>query len=318
MINYSIKYVGINELKNIFYYSLNSKMNKKILMRVYNSYLNYKEYEEILELTPDVEYWTYVPSNNKNRYVEFRDEETLEVVGLFGLDGIVDIEDFDEFKYVKTIFSELKLGEKHNVYVVFNELTTQKTYNNDFICVEKNDLVVDIGFNYGLFSMTSLKYSPNKIIAFEPNPKLIKTFTNFFNKSIIEIHQKAVSNINGSTIFYENMDPGMSTIFQEINSENINNSYPVEIINFNDFIIENGVEKIDYLKVDCEGAEYKIFESIPTEFLKNNIKKIAIEFHHPIGDIKVQDLINRLKNNGFNYKVIYEDNSNIGLIYAKK
>lgn len=318
MINYSIQFNGIDELKNCFHFSQNSKINRKIILRVYNSYLNYKEYEEKLELIPNVNYWTYVPSNNKNRYVEFRDEETLEIIGLFGLDGVHDIEDEDNFKYVKTIFNDLKPGEKHNVYVVFNEITTLKTYNNDYISVEENDLVVDIGFNYGLFSMTSLKYKPSKIIAFEPNPNLVKTFKNFFKETIVELHQKAVSNKNGTTIFYENLDPGMSSIFQEINNVTQGDSYNVEIINFNDFIIDNEINNIDYLKVDCEGSEYGIFESIPTEYLKNNIKKVAIEFHHRLEDIKVQTLLEKLKDCNFKIKIVYEENSNIGLIYGKK
>jgi FkbM family methyltransferase len=315
---YSINFNGINENKNCFYYSLNSKINKKVILRVYNTYLNHKEYEEVIELTPNVNYWTHVPSNNKNRYLEFRDSETLEIVGMFGLDGTIDIEDFDEFKYVKTIFDELNNGEKHNVYVVFNELTTQRTYNNDFICVEEGDVVFDIGFNYGLFSMTSLKYQPSKIIAFEPNPKLVKTFNGFFKTSIVELHQKAVSNTNGKTIFYENTDPGMSTIFKDININNVENSYDVEIISFNDFILENNIKKIDYLKVDCEGAEYGIFESITDEYLKNNISKIAIEFHHKMSDDKVKNLIDKLKNCGFTLKINYDENATIGLIYGKK
>jgi len=318
MRDYSIKFGGIDDLKNSFFYSLSSKTNKRVIMRVYNSYLNYKEYEERLELVPDINFWTYIPSNNKNRYVEFRDEETLEIVGLFGLDGVIDIEDFDNFKYVKKIFNDLKPGEKHNVYVVFNEITSQRTYNNDFICVEKNDLVVDIGFNYGLFSMTSLRYHPGRIIAFEPNPKLVKTFKEYFKESMIELHQKAVSNKNGHAIFYENLDPGMSTIFENINNVSQGDSYEVEVINFNDFIISNNIEKIDYLKVDCEGAEYDIFESIPDDYLKNSITKVAIEFHHQLSDNKVQNLIERLKKTGFNIKLLYEENSNIGLIYGKK
>jgi FkbM family methyltransferase len=318
MINYSIKYEGINDDKNCFYYSLNSKTNKTVILRVYNSYLNYKEYDETIELTPNSKFWTCIPSNNSNRYVEFRDLETLEIVGLFGLEGLQDIEDSDDLKYVKTIFNDLKPGEKHNVYTVFNEITTHNVYNNDYVSVEENDLVIDIGFNYGLFSLTSLKYKPSKIIAFEPNPKLVKTFTEFYNGDIITLHQKAVSNENGRIVFYENLDPGMSSIFQEINNITRGESYEVEIVNFNDFILHNNIDKIDYLKVDCEGAEYNIFESIPFDFLKDNVKKVAIEFHHQIKDKKVQTLINKLKNCNFTLKIVYEENSNIGLIYGKK
>jgi FkbM family methyltransferase len=318
MRGYSINFRGMNDEKNCFYYSLNSKVNKKIILRVYNSYLNYLEYEEAMDLSPDVEFWTYVPSNNKNRYVEFRDAENLEIVGMFGLEGLIDIEDYDNFGYVKKIFGGLKPGEKHNVYVVFNELTTQKTYNNDFVCVEEGDLVVDIGFNYGLFSLTSLKYNPSKIIAFEPNPNLAETFLNFFGSDIVDLNQKAVSDRNGYTTFYENLDPGMSTILGDINLENIGNSYNVEIVNFSDFITDNQIERIDYLKVDCEGAEYSIFGSISDEYLKNNISKVAIEFHHRIDDERVQNLINRLKFSNFEVKIVYEENSSIGLLYGKK
>ena len=84
------------------------------------------------------------------------------------------------------------------------------------------------------------------------------------------------------------------------------------------FILHNNIDKIDYLKVDCEGAEYSIFESIPFDFLKDNVKKVAIEFHHQIKDKKVQTLINKLKNCNFTLKIVYEENSNIGLIYGKK
>jgi FkbM family methyltransferase len=289
-----------------------------VILRVYNSYLNHKEYEETIELTPNVKFWTYVPSNNSNRYAEFRDLETLEIVGLFGLEGLHDIEDSDDLKYVKTIFNDLTPGEKHNVYVVFNEITTQNVYNNDYVSVEENDLVIDIGFNYGLFSLTSLKYKPSKIIAFEPNPKLVKIFSKFYNGEIIKLYQKAVSNENGITVFYENLDPGMSSIFQEINNVTRGDSYEVEVVNFNDFITNNKIIKIDYLKVDCEGAEYGIFESMPYNFLKDNVKKVAIEFHHQINDKKVQTLIDKLRDCNFTIKIVYENNSNVGLIYGKK
>ena len=46
--------------------------------------------------------------------------------------------------------------------------------------------------------------------------------------------------------------------------------------------------------------------------------KIAIEFHHIFSDEKVQFLLNRIKNCGFETKVKYEENSHIGMIYAKK
>lgn len=317
MIEYSIIFERINKEKNCFYYRLNSNENKRVILRVYNSYLGYKEYEVRLDLTSGVEYWTYIPSNNKNRYVEFRDEDTLDVVGLFGLDGNHSLQEIDNQRYVKRIFQNLTKGEKWNLYTVFNEIGDLNIYNNDFIDVEENDVVVDIGFNFGLFSVLSLKKNPSRIIAFEPNKRLVNIFRENFKSDKIELFQVAVSNKNGTTIFYENSDTGMSTIMNSMTTD-VNDEYNVDVINFNDFIINHNLEKIDYLKVDCEGAEYDIFESISNEYLSNNIKKMAIEFHNNLQDIKVQTLINKLQMCGFKLKIISDENLNLGLIYAKK
>ncbi len=39
------------------------------------------------------------------------------------------------------------------------------------------------------------------------------------------------------------------------------------------------LEKIDFLKTDCEGGEYDIFNDENIDYIKNNIKKIVGEWH---------------------------------------
>lgn len=322
MKDYSIIFNNINEDKNIFYYQINSNFSKNVIISVYNSFLKHKEYEEELKLSPKINYWTYIPSNNKNRYVEFRDKNTYDIVGMFGLDGKYDLETNENGMYVKSIFEKSSDGEKTNLYSVLNEITCKNIYHNKFVNVEKGDVVFDIGFNYGLFSLESLKSQPSRIVAFEPNPKLIQTFKEFFTNSPIEIHQKAVTNRNGKIVFYENIIPGMSSIFQEMNNIGNTNSYEVETINFKTFLSENNIQKIDYLKIDCEGAEYEIIDSIKENLIK--IRKIAIELHHSLENPKVQTLINTLKESGFDVKVNYEinvtigKNFNQGMVYGKR
>ena len=40
-----------------------------------------------------------------------------------------------------------------------------------------------------------------------------------------------------------------------------------------------GLDKIDFLKTDCEGGEYDIFNLGNYDFIKNNIRKIVGEWH---------------------------------------
>jgi FkbM family methyltransferase len=298
-------------------FKTNSLNTEKVKVFVKNNYFNSIEYETTLEMAPNCSYWFSTPLNHKNRVVEFRDYYTETLVGLFALDGSVNFAEYDINDYAKKSFINSSKGGKWNILTVFNEIAGYKVYHNDFVNVEENDVVVDIGFNYGLFSMISLKNNPSKIIAFEPNPKLVSNYQKFFNNEKIELYQKAVSNRTGIIIFNENNDPGMSTLLSDINTHNINATYEVELINFYQFLQENNINQIDYLKVDCEGGEYDIFDSIPNEYLTNQVKKIALEFHHKFEDEKVQKLYNKILDCGFETKIIYEDNS-IGMIYAKK
>ena len=313
--DYSILFNGVSDGSTKFYYSLNNDIPRNVIVKVYNQYLEYVEYESAITLQPDVNYWTSVPSNNKGRYVEFRDADTLGIVGMFGLHGVIDYKDIDYNSYVKNIIKNLKTHEKKDIHYILNEIFHLKIYNNDFVCVAENDIVFDIGFNYGFFTLDALTYKPKKVIGFEPNPKLVKVF-NQLDIDSVELHQVAVSDKAGSTIFYENNFSGKSSIHSDINSDTSLNSYQVNICSFNDMAEQYDV--IDYLKVDCEGAEYEIFESIPNEFLTNRIRKIALEFHHNINDIKVVNLISKIKQCGFETKIDYKNGDSTGMLYARK
>ena len=313
--DYSILFNGMGDGNKIFYYSLNSNTPKSIIMKVYNQYLEYVEYESSLTLDPGINYWTSVNSNLTNRYVEFIDANTFDIVGMFGLNGSIDYNKIDYNGYIKSIIPKLDVNGKKDIHYILNEIFYEKIYNNDFVCVAENDIVFDIGFNYGFFTLDALTYKPKKVIGFEPNPKLVKLF-NELDIDSVELHQVAVSDKVGSTIFYENNFSGKSSIHSDINSDTSSNSYQVNICSFNDMAEQYDV--IDYLKVDCEGAEYEIFESIPKEFLTNRIRKIALEFHHNINDIKVVNLISKIKECGFETKIDYKDGDSTGMLYARK
>ena len=46
------------------------------------------------------------------------------------------------------------------------------------------------------------------------------------------------------------------------------------------------MERIDFLKTDCEGGEYLIFNEENLEFLKENVRKISGEWHLSTSDLK--------------------------------
>lgn len=61
----------------------------------------------------------------------------------------------------------------------------------------------------------------------------------------------------------------------------IKNSYyaeEIEVMTIEKAMFENRVEKIDFLKLDCEGSEYSILETMKPEVYRM-IKTVSLEFH---------------------------------------
>jgi FkbM family methyltransferase len=218
-------------------------------------------------------------------------------------------------KYLDTIQSELSDTDKSDINYILNEILNLNVYNNDFISVSEGDVVIDIGVNFGLFSLDALQYNPKKIIGYEPNPKLIGFFKKL-NISNVELNQAAVSNKNGKVTFYENTFPGRSSLHSEMSPNTIKSSYEVDVYDINDVLSKH--TKVNYFKVDCEGAEYEIFEAIHMDTLSNKIDKIAIEFHNPPTDLKVVGLVSKIQTAGFEVKIDFDGTGTTGMLYARK
>ena len=73
----------------------------------------------------------------------------------------------------------------------------------------------------------------------------------------------------------------------DISWDNISESVPT--FTFKEFLEENNIKHIDFLKCDCEGGEYDVFQQSNIEFLKT-IPKIVTEFH-----LRDDESVNRCK-----------------------
>jgi FkbM family methyltransferase len=268
-----------------------------------------------LEAVPDIHYFTYIPARWKNMRAYFYHRETNELLAPFVFDGDIDMKELDYENYLTKIQSLNSLGQQAGVNDVLREHFSDRHYEN-IVDVEEGDVVVDIGFNYGIFSLGALKKGASKIYGFEPNKNIYEKLKYYPRKDIVQIFNLAVSDKYETLTFYEGDNTLGSSVLNNVGD--FKESYEVDCINFYDFIVRNKITKIDFLKVDCEGTEYKIFESIPDEFFQT-IKKIHVEFHNNFNQ-EVQLLIDKLEKNGFEWQYEFgkDITSNIGLIFAKK
>lgn len=312
-----IKFIGYSKEERKLKYSNSSSEVLPVRIDFYEGYTNSFMFSNSLDLetNPEFYYFTYIPASWKNMRAYFYNRNTNELIAPFVFDGMIDLKDYDYEGYLTKIQKQNTLKQQEGVNGVLREHISDRRYQN-IVDVEEGDIVVDIGFNYGIFSLGAIAKKASKIYGFEPNKNIYEKLKDYPRKDIVEIFNLAVSNKYETLTFNEGEDTLASSIYDKV--YDYKESYNVECVDFYSFIESKGIKKIDFLKVDCEGTEYAIFESIPDEFFKT-IKKIHVEFHFNT-DLKVKYLIEKLERNGFEweFEVGIDYNSEVGLIFAKK
>lgn len=165
------------------------------------------------------------------------------------------------------IYKDIKIRNQINS---INQIIEDTSNYERFFKVEKNDIIVDIGAHAGYFSKNHINKA-SKIYCIEPDP--------LFFEELIKIKSEKIKHINAAIV--DNSD---DTVYIEsngnANSINTDNrGIQVPGFTFRDFIDEYDIKKIDFLKIDCEGGEYSIFNKQNIKWIKTNVNKIAAEFH---------------------------------------
>jgi autotransporter strand-loop-strand O-heptosyltransferase len=159
-------------------------------------------------------------------------------------------------------------GTQNEWYIktIKQEIFEERIYEK-FFEVEEGDIVLDIGASLGPFTYSVLSKNPKHVFCFEPCEEEFPTL---------------VKNTIGSPVTH--IMKGISDSNYTVKNDKLFNSIKgmqneMESITFKKFIDLYGIHKIDFLKTDCEGGEYDIFTDENYEFIKNNVKKIAGEWH---------------------------------------
>jgi len=178
-------------------------------------------------------------------------------------------------------------------YPTFWEIFINKDYDKIDECkISNGDVVLDIGGNCGFFALYSIQNGASKVYSVEPVKssfeQIVKLSNNF--SEIIPIN-KAVSETNGTVIMSvdeEGSATNCVTHYSEMFGRNSNEEI-VGSININDLLL-NIKEKINLMKVDCEGSEFELFKTISDDNLKK-IDKIIVEVHGDVIEKFVSDML---------------------------
>lgn len=186
---------------------------------------------------------------------------------------------------------------KYHKDAMYKEIFIDKLYEKHQE-VQEGDIVLDVGASVGPFTYSILPKNPKQVFSIEPSNSEFTILTkNFQGKSNVTLVNKGITSINGV-----------------IESNQLFGGEPqMEGITFQDFIKENNIEKVDFLKTDCEGGEYDIFTIDNFCWLKENLGVAVGEWHLSTPELKqkfreFRDVFLRLFSN---HEVYAVDGTNI-------
>jgi FkbM family methyltransferase len=203
-----------------------------------------------------------------------------------------------------------------NSYSTFWEIFINKDYEREEGCfVEEGDVVLDIGANYGFFTLYAVDKGAKRVYSVEPFSGAfihVERLSEIF--PIINPINKAISEEDGNVGMYinDNTSAVNCTINHGEISDETYREVEVESVNINT-LLSSIPEGVDFMKVDCEGSEYELFKTITSENLKK-IKKMVIETH---GEENTNLVLNSLEENGFKSSG-YECSPGNKIIFASK
>jgi FkbM family methyltransferase len=196
-----------------------------------------------------------------------------------------------------------------------SETITSKILKSSITIETKNPtpLIIDCGGYIGISALFfKLNYPQSKVIVFEPDSEnfhLAKENIDSWGFDNIELHKKAVW-VNGEDLeFYESNS--MASSVHAMNTGG--NKVKVHAVRLKDFLDQ----KVDFLKIDIEGAEYEVLLDIKGCLL--NVEKMFVEYHGYYHEMnKLNTILNILTEENFKWYIKEAENVYPRPFYDKK
>lgn len=198
----------------------------------------------------------------------------------------------------------------------FTNVWILKEYSSQVQSINESDVIIDIGAHIGFFTLYVSRFCKNgSVFCFEPvkeNYELLSYNVNLNRIKNVKTFHKAVADKSEVVRVYLNSDAAAHSIFAK------GSSYEeVESISLKEILDSNKIETCNLLKMDCEGSEYIILNSLPDKYFER-IHKIVMEYHLVIEKPElIQDLIKKLTSLGYEVTV-KKSTDDYGLLFATR
>ena len=206
-----------------------------------------------------------------------------------------------KFLYNKNRFEKVKiklcgkdfyLPDSTSFIHMYKDIFFRDIYRFESKCTRP--LIIDVGANIGL-SLVYFKniFPESRILAFEPDPEIFEYLQkNIMSLDNIELINKGVYDEAMEIDFVSDHADGGS-IFQ-----NSKDKIKIETCLLSDFL----TEKVDFLKIDIEGAETKVLRECKDKLI--NVDNLFIEYHSfELSNQTLHEILEIITSAGFRYYI---------------
>lgn len=196
------------------------------------------------------------------------------------------------------------------------EIFVRRRYSRGGFELRPDDVVVDVGANMGMFVAWAVPQVPRgRIIAIEPTDVIQCLQRNAAEQNWTNVtalrtavgrdgEQLELREYPGFNIITHQVGlrPAritrllVNTLFFRYRQKPVDVTVPCQSLGR--ILDEHNVTRVNFLKVDCEGAEYAMFDSLTPDHWQR-IERIAMEFHEYHPDQRHGKLVAQLEQQGF-------------------
>jgi len=203
---------------------------------------------------------------------------------------------------------------------IIKEICLDRQYESASVPVKDGWTVLDIGAGLGDFAVHVAKqHTQTTVYAFEPFPAsfaLLQENLQLNAVSNVQTFPVAVCAQAGQRCFYIASEAVAHSAVQQPNVPT-ENSIQVASITLKQAFDQLHISACDYLKMDCEGAEYEILLGMDNQTLRK-IRHLCLEYHDGVGPCSHLDLVRFLTARGFEVRLTpCPAYRHLGLLYAR-
>ena len=207
-----------------------------------------------------------------------------------------------------------------NVLRVVTPVFHKRVYTPRGFEIRPDDTVVDVGANIGAFAVYAAQRTRGRVLAVEPHPgnaDALRRNLRANGAERAEVAECAVADAPGTLPLFLGTSGTTHQLFAVGKDAGAGESVDVRVVTFSELLAEHGFPRVDFLKLDCEGAEGLILPGLPDAVL-GAIRTIAMEFHDDVSPLAHDALAKLLEEKGFRTALAWDGRSANGMLFGTR